>query len=86
MYDRSSSLTDIDAVRLVMFAHKQRSYDSIPPTRAALTEHAKRAFGVKQHYVTWKLVVLVSGDVRSKATHGRHFGRYFHQLLKAAKN
>ena len=43
MYDRSSSLTDIDAVRLDMFARKQRSYDSIPPTRAALTEQTKRA-------------------------------------------
>ena len=43
MYDRSSSLTNINAVRLDMFARKQRSYESIPPTRAALTEHTKRA-------------------------------------------
>ena len=35
------------------------------------------AFGVKQHYVTWKLIVLVSGAGRSKATHGRHFGHHF---------
>lgn len=43
MYDRSTSLTEIDAVRLDMFARKQRPYDSIPPTKAALTEHTKRA-------------------------------------------
>ena len=43
MYDRSTSLTEINAVRLDMFARKQRPYDSIPPTKAALTEHTKRA-------------------------------------------
>ena len=43
MYDRSTFLTEIDAVRLDMFARKQRPYDSIPPTKAALTEHTKRA-------------------------------------------
>lgn len=43
MYDRSSSATDIDSVRLDLFARKQRAYDAIPPTRAALVEHVKRA-------------------------------------------
>ena len=43
MYDRSCHATDIDAVRLDMFARKQRSYDTIPPSRAALFQHTKRA-------------------------------------------
>ena len=43
MYDRSSAATDVDEARLHMFARKQRPYDSIPPTQAALREHAKRA-------------------------------------------
>ena len=43
MYDRSSEATDIDAVRLDMFARKQRSYETIPPTKAALVQHTKRA-------------------------------------------
>ena len=43
MYDRSSDSQDINAVRLDMFARKQRSYDNIPPTRAALVQHTKRA-------------------------------------------
>ena len=30
MYDRSSSVTDIDSVRLDMFASKQKSYDALP--------------------------------------------------------
>lgn len=43
MYDRSSSASDVDEVRLDMFARKQRPYDAIPPTQAALFEHIKRA-------------------------------------------
>ena len=41
MYDRSSAATGVDEARLHMFARKQRPYDSIPPTQAALREHAK---------------------------------------------
>ena len=43
MYDRSSAASGGDEARLPMLAHKQRPYDSIPPTQAALREHAKRA-------------------------------------------
>ena len=43
MYDRSSAATGVDQARLHMFARKQRPFDSIPPTQAALREHTKRA-------------------------------------------
>ena len=43
MYDRSSTATGVDAARLDMFARKQRAYEAIPLTRAALLEHDKRA-------------------------------------------
>lgn len=43
MYDKSSSLLSVDKTRLDIFARKQRSYDNIPPTKAALIEHVKRA-------------------------------------------
>ncbi len=43
MYDRSSAATGVDQARLHMFARKQRPYDFITPTQAALREHAKRA-------------------------------------------
>ena len=36
MYDRSSSATDIDSVRLDMFASMQKLQDAIPQTNAAL--------------------------------------------------
>ncbi|CAC5371327.1 unnamed protein product [Mytilus coruscus] len=43
MYDRFSDIDRIDKARLELFVRKQRSYDSIPPTEAALIQHVKRA-------------------------------------------
>ena len=43
MYDRSSTTDFVDDARLDMFARKQRPYEAIPPTRAALLQHVKRA-------------------------------------------
>ena len=43
MYDRSSKADSVDDTRLDMFARKQRTYESIPPTRASLLQHVKRA-------------------------------------------
>ena len=43
MYDRSSAASCVNEARLDLFARKQRTYDAIPPTRAALRSHAKRA-------------------------------------------
>ena len=43
LYDRSSDVTTVNEIRLILFARKQRPYHSIPITPAALKEHAKRA-------------------------------------------
>ena len=43
MYDRSSTVECVDDAILEMFARKQRPYEAIPLTRAALLQHAKRA-------------------------------------------
>ena len=43
MYDRSSTATTVNDARLDLFARKQRSYQAIPPTQAALKEHIKGA-------------------------------------------
>ena len=43
MYDRSSAASCVNEARLDHFARKQRTYDAIPPTTAALREHAKHA-------------------------------------------
>ena len=42
-YDRSSSETSVDAGRRHLFAQKNRPYDSIRPTRAALFQHVQRS-------------------------------------------
>jgi hypothetical protein len=39
IFDRSSPTTSIGDARLDLFARKQKSYKSIPPTCGALTEH-----------------------------------------------
>lgn len=43
LYDRTISGTSVDEARLELFARKQKSYDAIPPSPAALRKHAKRA-------------------------------------------
>ncbi|VDI46183.1 Hypothetical predicted protein [Mytilus galloprovincialis] len=43
MYDRTTTTFDINESRLELFARKQRQYDTIPPTRAALLENTTRA-------------------------------------------
>ena len=40
MYDRSSSATEVNEARLELYAHKQRSFDSILPTQAGLLQYA----------------------------------------------
>ena len=43
MYDRTSDKTDINQAREQLFAQKGRPLESIPPTRAALVQHTRRA-------------------------------------------
>ena len=42
MYDRSSSTIKVNDARLDLFVPKQRPYNGIPPSRAALVDHIKR--------------------------------------------
>ena len=43
LYDRTSSKMEVNDARKQLFAQKGRALDAIPPTRAALVEHTKRA-------------------------------------------
>ena len=43
IYDRTSSLTKVNEARQKLFLKRSRSLDSIPPTRALLEQHVKRA-------------------------------------------
>ena len=43
LFDRTSSQTSIDQARKQLFCQKARAIDCLPPTRAALIQHTKRA-------------------------------------------
>ena len=43
LYDRTSSMMNIDEARQLFFTKKGQAMDAIPPTRAALVQHIKRA-------------------------------------------
>ena len=68
MYDRSSAATGVDEARLDLFARKQRAYNSIPPTQAALREHSKRA--AYQAGIIWGQATVCNPDMSSPAEWG----------------
>ena len=43
LYDRGSNLETVDNTRKELFIKISRSIENIPPTKAALLQHAKRA-------------------------------------------
>ena len=43
MYDSTSSAEDINECRRELFTKKAKAVENIPPTKDALTQHAKRA-------------------------------------------
>ena len=56
LYDRTSSLRNINEARQELFSKKSRTLDNIPFTRAALVNHAKRA--VFQGGFVWQQTLL----------------------------
>ncbi|KAG7176515.1 hypothetical protein Hamer_G024553 [Homarus americanus] len=43
LYDRTSTCCDVNMLRKKLFSRKSRSLEHLPPTRAALEQHIKRA-------------------------------------------
>ncbi|KAG7163186.1 hypothetical protein Hamer_G002264 [Homarus americanus] len=43
LYDRTSTCCDVNVLRKKLFSRKSRSLEHLPPTRAALEQHRKRA-------------------------------------------
>lgn len=68
MYDRSSTATCVNNARLELFARKQRSYQSIPPTQAALVQHLKRA--AYQAACIWSQATVCQPETQSPADWG----------------
>ena len=68
MYDRTSSCESVDDARRGMFTQKGRSIELIPPTSAALFQHAKRA--VFQAAYVWGQSLLRSPELPDPADWG----------------
>ena len=68
LYDRSSSATEVNEARLELYARKQRSLDSIPPTQAGLLQHAKRA--AYQAGVIWSQSTVSQPEAQSPKNWG----------------
>jgi hypothetical protein len=68
MHDRFSATDSTDVARLELFARKQRSYDSILPTQAALIQHIKRA-AYQAGYI-WGQATICQMETNSPADWG----------------
>ena len=51
MYDRKGSVERVDQARLQLCTQKDRQIEAIPPTKAALLQHMKRA--IYQGSLVW---------------------------------
>ena len=43
MYDRTSETTEVNEARKQLFTQKSRALENMPPTKAALEQHIRRA-------------------------------------------
>ena len=55
-YDQTSSLTSVNRQRQEVFVKKTKAIDSIPPTKAALVQHVKRA--IYQGVCIWRQTLV----------------------------
>ena len=69
MYDRSSTAKHVDEARLELFARKQKSYEAIPPTQAALLQHTKRA-AFQAGCILWSQSTVCQPETESPADWG----------------
>ncbi|KAK6167880.1 hypothetical protein SNE40_021809 [Patella caerulea] len=72
MYDRTSSCESVDEARQELFTHKGRAIELIPPTSAALFQHAKRA--VFQAAYVWGQALLRTPELPDPSDWGWRIG------------
>ncbi len=68
LYDRTSSEEDVNVARKQLFAQKGRPMDGLPPTKAALKEHTKRAAYQAGH--VWATMFVHEPNLPSPAEWG----------------
>ena len=68
LYDRTSSLEQVNDVRKQLFTQNGRAIDALPPTRGALIEHAKRA--AYQAGYCWGQMMVAAPELPSPSEWG----------------
>ncbi|GFO47368.1 hypothetical protein PoB_007387300 [Plakobranchus ocellatus] len=68
LYDRTCTETTVDSAKKNIFTTKDRSMDNIPPTKAALLQHTKRA--IYQGGYVWGQALVRCPVIPSSNTHG----------------
>ena len=68
LYDRTSPKMKVNEARRMLFTQKGRSLELIPPTRAALVQHVKRA--LYQEGYCWGQVTTPMAVLRSPSEWG----------------
>ena len=88
LYDRTSSLLKANKACQELFCKKSREFDSIPPTKAALEQHIRRA--VLQGAHTWGQTLLCQPELPSpgsvKHVTGHRIGRLLNKQKTPAMN
>ena len=79
IYDRTSSLTKVNEARQKLFLKRSRSLDSIPPTKASLEQHVKRA--VFQGGCIWAKPSFVSQCFQAHQIRGRTHSMWMQSLM-----
>lgn len=77
LYNRTSTIVNIDEARCELFTKKGRAMDALPPTKAALVQHIRRA--VYQGGHCWGKMLHVNLDMPTPGdgsiqTAGNHYG------------
>lgn len=68
LYDKTTSITQVNDVRRILFTQKGRTIENIPPTQAALTQHVRRA--VYQGGHIWGQALIARPEVPDPSSWG----------------
>ncbi|KAJ8019193.1 hypothetical protein HOLleu_42379 [Holothuria leucospilota] len=92
MYDKTSSCDRVDDARQKLFTHKGRAIELIPPTSAALFQHAKELYigphiyGAKSFYGTQSCQTHQTGDGQNELqAYGNLSGQLYLRLVNFAR-
>ena len=73
MYDKNCSCTTVNEARQMLFTHNLRNLECIPPTKAALYHHAKRAVFVFCLHMAWSIDKRITAPSTSRLWVGMEY-------------